>query len=447
MLQDLRSEGDVNLSRLHTVWQNKLQETEASRFLERDKSQYLHQSLSTPCLDVLDRAEGVYLYAKSGKKYIDFHGNNVHQLGHKNPYIVDRIKTQMDVLPFSPRRFTNEPAIECAEKLASLMPSDLNRVLFAPAGTLAVGIALKLARVVTGKYKVVSVWDAFHGASMDAIAVGGEAQFRAGIGPLFPGVERIPPPMLYRGVFETDNDSIYADYLEYVVQKEGDIGAFIIETIRNTDVQIPSLAYWKRVREICDKYNILLILDEIPIAFGRSGKMFAFEHFGIEPDIICIGKGMGGGIFPMAGIVVRESFNIAKDISLGHYTHEKSPLGCVATLATIEYIEQNNILLKVQEDQAYIKERLDTLQSMYSSIGDVRGIGALWGIELVKDRKTKEPASDLAETILYRCLDNGLSFKVSKGNIIQLSPPLTISKKELDTSFDILRNAFKSSIN
>ncbi len=158
--------------------------------------------------------------------------------------------------------------------------------------------------------------------------------------------------MLYRGVFETDNDSIYADYLEYVVQKEGDIGAFIIETIRNTDVQIPSLAYWKRVREICDKYNILLILDEIPIAFGRSGKMFAFEHFGIEPDIICIGKGMGGGIFPMAGIVVRESFNIAKDISLGHYTHEKSPLGCVATLATIEYIEQNNILLKVQEDQA-----------------------------------------------------------------------------------------------
>lgn len=192
-----------------------------------------------------------------------------------------------------------------------------------------------------------------------------------------------------------------------------------------------------------------MILDEIPIAFGRSGKMFAFEHFGIEPDIICIGKGMGGGIFPMAGIVVRESFNIAKDISLGHYTHEKSPLGCVATLATIEYIEQNNILLKVQEDQAYIKERLDTLQSMYSSIGDVRGgIGALWGgIELVKDRKTKEPASDLAETILYRCLDNGLSFKVSKGNIIQLSPPLTISKKELDTSFDILRNAFKSSIN
>ncbi len=196
MLQDLRSEGgDVNLSRLHTVWQNKLQETEASRFLERDKSQYLHQSLSTPCLDVLDRAEGVYLYAKSGKKYIDFHGNNVHQLGHKNPYIVDRIKTQMDVLPFSPpRRFTNEPAIECAEKLASLMPSDLNRVLFAPpAGTLAVGIALKLARVVTGKYKVVSVWDAFHGASMDAIAVGGEAQFRAGIGPLFPGVSVFPP--------------------------------------------------------------------------------------------------------------------------------------------------------------------------------------------------------------------------------------------------------------
>lgn len=316
------NEGDINATASRQEWE-RTQYATALPLLREDAGCFLHQSLSSPCLDVIEKAEGIYLYAKSGRTYMDFHGNNVHQLGHANPFIVTKLKKQMDNLCFCPRRFTNEVAIECAKTLTQYMPSDLKRVLFAPAGTLAIGMALKIARIVTGKRKAISVWDSFHGASLDAISVGGEAQFQAQMGALLPGIEHIPPFMKTGGIFSRENELLYADYLEYVIRKSGEVGAFVVETIRNTDVQIPGKAYWKRIREICDRYNVLLILDEIPIAFGRTGKMFAFEHFDIEPDILCLGKGMGGGIIPMAGVITREKFNVAGHVSLGHYTHEK----------------------------------------------------------------------------------------------------------------------------
>ena len=313
--------------------------------------------------------------------------------------MIEKIIEQLKVLPFSPRRYTNIPAIDFAEKLASLMPSDLNRVLLTPNGSSSIGIALKLARAVTGKFKVVSFWDSFHGASLDAISVGGEAVFRESMGPLMPGVERIPPPVTYRGIFE-DNEDKCLEYLEYVFSKEGDIGAFIAETIRNTDVQLPSKTFWKKARQLCNKYGVLLILDEIPIALGRTGKMFVFEHYDIEPDILCIGKGLGGGIFPQAAIITRDEYNKFGDISLGHYTHEKSPLGAVAGLGTIAFLENEKILDKVKEDEEYLRTSLAALQLKYPLIGDVRGMGLLWGVELVLDKKTKEKAINEAEVVM-----------------------------------------------
>ncbi|WP_439558457.1 aspartate aminotransferase family protein [Dyadobacter sp.] len=438
-----RTEGDINLSSARADWYALIKDPETISWLNEDETHFLHQSLSTPCLDVLASCDGIYLTDIQGKRYMDFHGNNVHQLGYRNPYIVEKVKAQLDILPFSPRRYTNVPAIELAKKLGDLMPGDLKRVLFAPGGTSAISMALKLARIVTGKHKVISLWDSFHGASLDAISAGGELDFRKDMGPMLPGVERIPPPMTYRGPFAASGsgDLAYADYLEYVIEKEGDIGAFLIETIRNTDVQIPSQAYWQRVREICTKHEVLLILDEIPIAFGRTGKMFAFEHYGIQPDIVCLGKGLGGGIMPMAAIVARDSYNVAQGVSLGHFTHEKSPLGSVAALAMLEYIEQNQILEKVREDEQFVSAALQNLQDRYPLIGDVRGIGLLWGIELVTDRETKEKAVKQAELVMYECLKNGLSFKVSQGNVLQLSPPLIITSKQLTESLQILENA------
>lgn len=439
-----RTEGDINLSNARKEWYAAIADAQTTQYLDADAEYFLHQSMSTPCLDVLESCEGVYITDLSGKKYMDFHGNNVHQVGYKNSYVIEQVKKQMDSLPFSPRRYTNIPAIELAQKLTSLFPGDLNRVLFAPGGTSAIGMALKLARIVTGKHKIISLWDSFHGASLDAIAVGGEQVFRKGIGPLLPGVERIPPPTTYRGILGDDgNDIKYAEYLEYVIEKEGDIGAFIAETIRNTDVQIPSKAYWKKVQEICRKYNVLLILDEIPIAFGRTGKMFAFEHYNIEPDIICLGKGLGAGVMPIAAMVTRDAFNIASDVSLGHYTHEKSPLGSVAAKAMIDFIEQNDILQKVNDDAAFMEKELNKMKDRYTIIGDIRGIGLLWGIELVKNRETKEKAIEESEFVLYECLKNGLSYKISQGNVLQLSPPLVITREQLKEALNIIEAALK----
>jgi 4-aminobutyrate aminotransferase len=441
----LAVEGDINFSEERQNWNQQITDAQTQQILKDDARYFLHQSLSTPCLDVLDRCSGAGMTTLSGRQILDFHGNNVHQLGYGNKFLVDRIKDQMEKLSFSPRRYTNEPAVELAKKIAGLLPGNLNRSLFAPGGTSVIGIAMKLARVVTCKHKIVSLWDSFHGASLDAISAGGEAAFKKYMGPLLPGVISIPPPTTYRGILgHTEEDQLnYADYLEYVILKEGDIGAFLVETIRNTDVQIPSKAYWKRVREICNKHGVLLILDEIPIALGRTGKMFAFENFEIEPDILCLGKGLGGGLIPFAAMITRDSYNIAAEVSLGHYTHEKNPLGSVAALATLEYIENNQLLQKVNADAEWMQLQLNLLKDQFPLIGDVRGIGLLWGLELVTDQNTKGKANNQAEKIMYHCMANGLSFKVSQGNVLQLSPALTISKAELVHSLQILTSAFK----
>ncbi len=434
-----RSEGDVNTTPARQAWNASMDDERTQALLKRDSEVFLHQAMSTPCLDTLEAAEGIYIQDSTGKKYMDFHGNNVHQLGYGHPHVIKRVQEQIAKLPFSPRRFTNETAIECAEKLTQICGGELNRVLFAPGGTSAVGMALKLA----GNYKVVSLWDSFHGASLDAISVGGEACFRQGMGPLMAGVERIPPAVSYRGAFPVadGSDVHYADYLEYVIEKEGGVGAFIAEAVRNTDVQVPSNAYWKRIREICDKHNVMLIIDDIPNGMGRSGEWFTYQAYDIEPDMLCIGKGLGGGLVPIAAMVTKDKYNTAEQISMGHYTHEKSPIGCAAALATMEAIEQDGLLDKAKADSQFMREKLLEMKAKYSVIGDVRGIGMLWGIELVTDHESKARAYDEAEAVLYQCLNNGVSFKVSQGNVIQLSPPLIITREQLTEALAIFEEA------
>ena len=442
--QELLTEGDVNFSPSRKDWQASL-DGDTRDALQADSAVFLHQALSTPCLDELVACEGIWLTDRSGKRYMDFHGNNVHQVGYRNPRVLAHLKQQLDTLPFSPRRYSNPVATGLAQKLVSLLPRPLNRVLLAPGGTSVVGIALKLARAVTGKHQVITYEDSFHGASLDAIAAGGEEQFKRYMGPQAHEGINIPQPMNYRNSRPGD-DMHYADMLEEAIIRDGQVGAFMAETVRNTDVQVPSKKYWQRVREICDKHGVLLILDEIPIAFGRTGKMFAFEHYGIVPDILCLGKGMGGGLFPIAAIVAREEYNRFPEISLGHYTWEKSPLGCAAAMGVIECIEQDHLLEKVIEDEAYMCAAMSTLMLKYDVIGDVRGLGLLWGIELVTDRQTREKAYTVAEHTMYGCLERGLSFKISQGNVLQLSPPLTIPRADLERAMAIVDEAIAAAL-
>lgn len=437
----LRSEGDLNISPRRARWQAAALDAETRALLEEDARYFLHQSLSTPCLNALRGCGGATIEDLQGRRYLDFHGNYVHQVGFANPAVIAAIKAQLDQLAFCTRRYTNRPAVDLAKKLAALAPGDLNKVLFCPSGTGAIGMALKLARAATGRHKTVSMWDAFHGASLDAISVGGEEIFRGGIGPLLPGTEHVPPPDPYRCVWDCHRrggcDLKCADYIDYVLGKEGDVAAVIAETVRSTPV-IPHPQFWQAVRRGCDRRGALLILDEIPTALGRTGTMFACEHYGVVPDMLVIGKGLGGGILPLAALIARDGLDVAGDRALGHYTHEKNPVACAAARATIDYIETHGLLARARDLGRSTLERLRTMMTVHPLIGDVRGLGLLLGIELVADRSTRAPAPEQAEAVMYAALSRGLSFKITMGNIITLAPPLTITGEEMDRALGIL---------
>jgi len=228
-----------------------------------------------------------------------------------------------------------------------------------------------------------------------------------------------------------------AGYVEYMLEKEGDVAAVIAEPIRSTPY-IPKPEYWQRIREACDRHGALLIFDEIPHALGRTGKMFTFENFGVVPDMVVIGKGLGGGVFPLAALIVREELDVAGEKALGHYTHEKSPVGCAAALAAIDYIEKNDLAKHARELGSYALKRMQQMMAVHPLIGDVRGIGLFLGMELVKDRTTRERAVDEAEAVMYAALSRGLSFKLTMGNILTLTPALIITQGEMDKALDII---------
>lgn len=443
----LLSEGDVNLSPQRAAFESEHLDDATRDLLAQDAEVFLHQALSTPCMNVLRGCGGAYVEDMQGRRYLDFHGNNVHQVGFSHPKVIAAITQQMQELSFCTRRYTNEPAIRLAQKLVELAPGDLGKVLFAPGGTAAIGMALKLARAATGRFKTISMWDSFHGASLDAISIGGEAIFRKGQGPLLPGCEHVPPPDPTGCPFKcgTKCSLQCAEYVEYVLEKEGDVAAVIAETVRSTPF-IPPKEYWRQVRAACDKHGALLILDEIPTCLGRTGKMFACEHYGIVPDMLVIGKGLGGGIFPLAALIAKRELDVMQQGALGHYTHEKNPVACAAGLAAIEVLLEDGMLAHAARMGEYAMRRLRELQAKHPIIGDVRGIGLMLGVELLKPG-TRERASAEAEQVMYAALRGGLSFKLTMGNILVLTPALIITEKEMDEAMNILDACFRELVN
>ncbi|MBA3507465.1 MAG: aminotransferase class III-fold pyridoxal phosphate-dependent enzyme, partial [Betaproteobacteria bacterium] len=220
------------------------------------------------------------------------------------------------------------------------------------------------------------------------------------------------------------------EYVEYVLAKEEDVAAVVVETVRSTDVQAPPRTYYETLRRACDRHGALLILDEIPICLGRTGTMFACERYGIVPDMVVLGKGLGGGIFPMAALVARAELDVAADRALGHYTHEKSSVGCAAALATIEVIETEGLLKRAVWLGERALERLRVMEAHLPAIVEVRGVGLLLAIELAD--------AGIAEETMYRCLARGLSFKVGQGNVIVLAPPLVIEESDLERALGIV---------
>jgi 4-aminobutyrate aminotransferase len=431
-------EGDVNQTPRRLQWRRRLG-PETQRWLEEDERYFLRQALSTPCLNVMARCEGVYVEDLDGRRYMDFHGNSVHQVGFANPAVVEAIKAQLDELSFCTRRYTNRAAVGLARKLAEITPGDLGKTLLCPSGAVAIGMALRLARVATGRHKTLSMWDSFHGGTLEGSSVGGERMFRRDTGPLLPGTEHVPPPDPYRCLWGCGGrcDLRCADAIEYVLDREGDIGAVVAEPVRSTP-SIPHPDYWRRVRAACDRHGVLLVFDEIPQCLGRTGRMFVAEHFGVVPDILVLGKGLGGGILPLAAIVTRPELDVMADRALGHYTHEKNPVTAAAALAAIEHIEREGLVERARVAGERALARLRGMAGRHRLVGDVRGLGLLLGVELVRDRRTRQPADAEAEAVMYGALERGLSFKVTAGNVLTLVPPLTITDEELDRALDIV---------
>jgi 4-aminobutyrate aminotransferase len=442
------SEGDTNLTGRRAAWQARALDERTKALLERDARAFLHQSVSTPCLNAIAKAEGIWIEDLAGRRFMDFHGNNVHHIGYGHPRLKAAIATQMNALPFAPRRYACEPAVLLAEKLASIAPGGLSKVLFTTGGSDAIEVAVKIARAATGRFKTLSFWDAFHGAGTGAAALSGEMLFRSGpAAPLVPGTLHVPPFGGYRCPYgqatPEASAAACAGMIEYVLSRDSDVAALVAEPTRAVPYVAPP-GFWRAVREICDRYGTLLIFDEIPTGLGKTGRMFACENDAVAPDILVLGKALGGGILPIAAVIADPKLDVAGAWAFGHYTHEKNPVTARAALTTIEIIEDEGLVENAARIGALAMERLHAMKDRLPAIGDVRGRGLLLGVELVRDRGTKEPDDDLAEAVLYRALDRGLSFKTTMGNVLTLTPPLTVSEAEMMQALDIVEEAIRA---
>ena len=445
MTTPTQSEGDTNLTSRRAEWQARSLDANARALLARDEAAFLHQSVSTPCLNTISKAEGIWIEDTAGRRYMDFHGNNVHHIGYGHPRLKAAIAAQMDALPFAPRRYACEPAAELAEKLAAITPGRLSKVLFTTGGSDAVEVAVKIARAATGRSKTLSFWDAFHGAGTGAAALSGEMLFRSGpAAPLVAGALHVAPFGGYRCPYghatAEASAAACAGMIDYVLSRDSDVAALVAEPMRAVPY-VAAPGFWRRVREICDHHGTLLIFDEIPTGLGKTGRMFACEHDGVVPDILVLGKGLGGGILPIAAVVTRPELDVAGAWAFGHYTHEKNPVTARAALTTIQIIEDEGLVQNAGRVGAVALERLGDMMRRVPAIGDVRGRGVVLGIEIVRSRDTREANPDLAEAVLYRALDAGLSFKTTMGNVLTLTPPLVVSEAQMLQALAIIEEA------
>lgn len=441
-----QSEGDTNSGARRDNWRAGHVGRESRSLLDRDEAVFLKQSLSTPCLTAIRHADGIWIEDMDGGRFMDFHGNSAHHLGYGHPRVKEAIRRQIDELPFTPRRLTCEPAVALAERLVELAPPGLGKVLFVPGGSEAIEVALKISRIATGRHKTLSFWDSFHGAGFGAASISGEPLFRShGIGPLLTGCEHTPPFACYRCPYgfpstggQPDLDTCRmacARTVRYTLGREGDFAAFVAEPIRNVPY-LPPAGFWPDVRAACDEHGTLLVFDEIPTGLGRTGRLFACEHFDTTPDILVLGKALGGGMLPLAAVLARPDLDVGGDLALGHYTHEKNPVLTAAALAGLNVIVGEGLAAHAAELGRYAVERLREIAATRPLVGEVRGMGLIIGVELVT--ADGGPAEDLAGAAMYAALARGLNFKVTMGNVLTLTPPLVITRAELDNALDIL---------
>jgi 4-aminobutyrate aminotransferase/(S)-3-amino-2-methylpropionate transaminase len=398
---------------------------------------------------VVEKASGAIITDVNGREYLDcFAGISVINAGHGNPQVIAAAKAQMEKLVHcSSYLYHVQPVADLAERIAHIAPRGLTKTFFGNGGAEAIEGAMKLARLYTGKHEFISLHASFHGRSWGTLSITGNMGRKKRGGPYAPGVAFAPAPYPYRSQWCNDPEECgrqCAKAIEDVIRftTSGDVAAFIAEPVMGEGgIIVPPLNYFKEVKEVLDQHGILFIADEVQSGFARTGKMFAIEHYGVEPDILVTAKGIADG-FPLSAFTTRPE--IAAAFKPGDHlsTFGGNPISCAAALANIEFLEKENLSARAAETGNYARTRLRELQKQNPLIGDVRGLGLMIGVELVKDEKLT-PASAEAEAIRHAFLRHGVLVGVGGvyGNVIRFQPPLIITKQQIDQAIDALATA------
>lgn len=398
-----------------------------------------------------DRAQGVYVYGHDGRRYLDFlAGFGACNVGHNHPRVVAAAREQMERMVHAPLGvIAPETTLRLAWELGQITPGGADMFFFGNSGAEAVEGALKLARYVTGRRGIIAFLGGFHGRTMGAATVTtSKVKYRTGHGPFLPDVYFARFPYPYRSS-APDAEACAQEALEdierlfeYVIAPE-DVAAFLVEPIQGEGgYVIPPQSWLVALREICDRYGILLIDDEVQTGFGRTGEWFAAQVFGVQPDIVCLAKGIANG-FPLGATAARREIMGRWGAASHGTTYGGNPISCAAALATLEVIRQENLLENARIQGAYMLEALRELQAESPIVGDVRGVGLMIAVEFIEPGTNKQPNTEAVRRILQRALDGGLLLYPCGHwtQTIRLIPPLTITREQVDEGLDIFRQA------
>jgi taurine--2-oxoglutarate transaminase len=429
---------------------------EGARVVADDRAHVIHSWSVNSALSPLAvaGAEGRYFWDYDGRRYLDFASQLVNvSIGHQHPKLVAAIKEQADVLCTIGPPFANDKRSELARLMSEVMPGDLDHTFFTNGGAEANENAVKLARWVTGRHKIVARYRSYHGATGGAITLTGDPR-RWFAEPGIPGVVRILDPYTYRcpaGHPDPCPVCSGAPHLEEVLTYEGPhtVAAVILETVTGTNgIIVPPDGYLQSVREVCDRHGILLVLDEVMAGFGRTGRWFACDHWDVVPDIITTAKGINSGYVPLGAMTVRRHvYEAIKDrFFAGGLTYSGHPLACAVAVASINAFREEGIVENAAAAGEYLSVELRGLQDRHPSVGDVRGLGCFYGVELVRSRATREPlvpynaGGEAAEPVLRMssaALERGLYLFIH-WNVVLVVPPLTVTRAELDEGLGVL---------
>jgi 4-aminobutyrate aminotransferase len=421
----------------------------AKEIIERDR-RVISPSYPRGYPFVMDHGRGVEVWDVDGNRYVDFSaGIAVAATGHSHPKVVKAIQRQAEKFIHISSDYYHPIWVELAEKLVSIAPFDGPAMTFmANSGAEAVESALKLARHHTGRSQFIAFFDSFHGRTMGAITMtASKTNYRRRFSPLLGGVFHVPYPNPYRPLLLGQPGEGYGETVVRYIEEQvlgrlvspDEVAGILIEPIQGEGgYVIPPDDFFPELRKLCDRHGILLIADEVQSGMGRTGKWWAIENFGVEPDIICTAKGIASGV-PLGAIIAREGIMTWPKGSHGN-TYGGNPIACAAALATIDLIE-SQYLANVRDVGPYTLEKLHAMIARHPSIGEIRGIGLMIGIEFVTDRTTKARASQLRDRIVDLAFERGLITLGCGRNTIRVSPPLCIARSEIDEGLQLLEEA------